>query len=447
MAERKSSINHSTQSKGGAGEFAKQVQRKFSRAQEKVLQKFGKSEETRDEQFEICAQNFQDQQSDGHRIYKDLKAYLNAVKVMRDASSRLFQSLFDAYALNWEGGEDLGSVVEGEDLLWSDYDTKLRDQAFLTMKSYMSQFPDMRERVAKRNRKLVDYDSTCHHLESLQNAKKKDDIKIGKAEEEMKTAKKIFEDMNSELKEELAVLFDSRVGCYVAVFQAISNLRGTFYKEMAQNNQSLETILTDLKAQHPGKSFVIKNFSRGTLTRRSLKDVLSPRSLRSSFSDFHMSYSPRGTLRREHTSSFRSNRSSYELHITENQASPSRPEPIKDTKDNHGVRDKDSSFASDDNSKVEESTTVTVIDTTEASESALNATKEDAKQDDQRVDTNEEEPVPTSEHDEEGDEPSPKASEDNAAHPKEIYEAGEMKNGTAANHKLEIEESETDCKE
>lgn len=31
---------------------------------------------------------------------------------MRDASSRLFQSLFDIYELDWEGEEDLGAVAE-----------------------------------------------------------------------------------------------------------------------------------------------------------------------------------------------------------------------------------------------------------------------------------------------------------------------------------------------
>lgn len=38
----------------------------------------------------------------------------------------------------------------------------------------------MQERVAKRGRKLVDYDSARHNLTGLKNAKKKDDIKIGK---------------------------------------------------------------------------------------------------------------------------------------------------------------------------------------------------------------------------------------------------------------------------
>ncbi|KAI5095929.1 bridging integrator 2 isoform X2, partial [Silurus meridionalis] len=354
---------------------AKQVQRKFSRAQEKVLQKFGKSEETRDAEFEICVQNLQDQQSDGQRIYKDLKAYLNAVRVMRDASSRLFQSVYDVYELDWEGGEDLGAFVEGEDLLWNDYEAKLKDQALLTIESYMSQFPDMREKVAKRGRKLVDYDSTRHHLESLQNAKKKDEIKIGKAEEEMKMTKTIFEDMNRELKEELPLLYDSRVGCYVTVFQAISNLREIFYKEMFENNKELQNIIMNLKAQHPDKNFVVKNFSRGTLKRRSLKDALSPRALRASFSELHMSYSSRGSLRREQTSSFRSEKGPSEV-----LSSPARPKPPKDS--NCGFGDSDAGSFSEDNPDIERTPSITsapVVDDTNAFESVNSTTKKDAK--------------------------------------------------------------------
>ena len=36
------------------------------------------------------------------------------------------------------------------------------------------------ERVDKRGRKLVDYDSARHNLETLQSAKKRDEAKIGK---------------------------------------------------------------------------------------------------------------------------------------------------------------------------------------------------------------------------------------------------------------------------
>lgn len=43
-----------------------------------------------------------------------------------------------------------------------------------------SVFSDLQEKIAKRGRKLVDYDSSRHHLEALQAAKKRDDIKINK---------------------------------------------------------------------------------------------------------------------------------------------------------------------------------------------------------------------------------------------------------------------------
>lgn len=46
---------------------------------------------------------------------------------------------------------------------------------------YLAEPPSVfQERVAKRGRKLVDYDSARHHLEALQSAKKKDEAKIAK---------------------------------------------------------------------------------------------------------------------------------------------------------------------------------------------------------------------------------------------------------------------------
>lgn len=281
--------------KGGSNVFARKVQRQLSRGKEKVLQKLGKSVETKDEQFEQYLQAFYDQQTDGNRIHKDLRTYLNAVRDMREASRRLSQSLFDVYETDWVGEEDLGAIVEGEDLLWNDFEVKLLDQAIRTAESYVSQFPDIREKIAKRGRKLVDYDSARHHLEALQSAKKKDDVKISKAEEEMNAAKAVYEGINNELKEELPVLYDSRIGCYVAVFLAVSNLRDTFLKEVSVLNQDLHNVISELQAQHPEKQFSVKGIQRyGSLRRRTL---MSPRAWKASFNEFHRNYSPKAASR------------------------------------------------------------------------------------------------------------------------------------------------------
>ncbi|XP_015236573.1 PREDICTED: bridging integrator 2-like [Cyprinodon variegatus] len=284
----------STSPKGGSGDFAKKVQKQLSRGKEKVMQRLGKSLETRDDQFERSLQIFLDQQTDGNRIYKDLRNYINAIRDMREASRRLSQSLFDVYENGWAGEEDLGAIVEGEDLLWNDLEVKMVDQAVRTMESYVSQFPDVREKIAKRGRKLVDYDSSLHHLEALQTAKKRDDIKINKAKEEMKVAKTIYDGINNELKEELPVLYESRIGCYVAVFSAVSNLRGIFYKEMNTLNLDLQNVIKELQAQHPDKVFALRGMQRyGSLKRRSL---VSPRAWKSGF-EFNRSYSSRLSLR------------------------------------------------------------------------------------------------------------------------------------------------------
>uniref|UniRef100_A0A3Q2ZVV7 Bridging integrator 2a n=1 Tax=Kryptolebias marmoratus TaxID=37003 RepID=A0A3Q2ZVV7_KRYMA len=254
-----------------SGDFAKKVQRQLSRGKEKVLQKLGKTLENRDDQFDQCLQIFSEQQ-----VSNRMPFCFSAD--MREASRRLSQSLFEVYESDWAGEEDLGAIVEGEDLLWNDFEVKLIDQAVHTMESYVGQFPDMREKIAKRGRKLVDYDSSLRHLEALQLAKKRDDVKINKAKEELKAAKTVYDGINNELKDELPVLYDSRIGCYVSVFSSVSNLRDIFYKEM--NTVS-----------------VVVSWRR---------TLMSPKAWKASFSEFHRGYSPRTSQRYSFRSSDRS---------------------------------------------------------------------------------------------------------------------------------------------
>ncbi|XP_039109121.1 myc box-dependent-interacting protein 1 isoform X13 [Hyaena hyaena] len=272
-----------------AGKIASNVQKKLTRAQEKVLQKLGKADETKDEQFEQCVQNFNKQLTEGTRLQKDLRTYLASVKAMHEASKKLNECLQEVYEPEWPGRDEANKIAENNDLLWLDYHQKLVDQALLTMDTYLGQFPDIKARIAKRGRKLVDYDSARHHYESLQTAKKKDEAKIAKpvsllekaapqwcqgklqahlvaqtnllrnqAEEELIKAQKVFEEMNVDLQEELPSLWNSRVGFYVNTFQSIAGLEENFHKEMSKLNQNLNDVLVSLEKQHGSNSFTVK---------------------------------------------------------------------------------------------------------------------------------------------------------------------------------------------
>ncbi|XP_047399122.1 myc box-dependent-interacting protein 1 isoform X8 [Sciurus carolinensis] len=272
-----------------AGKIASNVQKKLTRAQEKVLQKLGKADETKDEQFEQCVQNFNKQLTEGTRLQKDLRTYLASVKAMHEASKKLNECLQEVYEPDWPGRDEANKIAENNDLLWMDYHQKLVDQALLTMDTYLGQFPDIKSRIAKRGRKLVDYDSARHHYESLQTAKKKDEVKIAKpvsllekaapqwcqgklqahlvaqtnllrnqAEEELIKAQKVFEEMNVDLQEELPSLWNSRVGFYVNTFQSIAGLEENFHKEMSKLNQNLNDVLVSLEKQHGSNTFAVK---------------------------------------------------------------------------------------------------------------------------------------------------------------------------------------------
>uniref|UniRef100_A0A8C9FXY5 Myc box-dependent-interacting protein 1 n=1 Tax=Pavo cristatus TaxID=9049 RepID=A0A8C9FXY5_PAVCR len=266
-----------------AGKIASNVQKKLTRAQEKVLQKLGKADETKDEQFEQCVQNFNKQ------LVRWLEIFTSSFLAMHEASKKLTECLQEVYEPDWPGRDDTNKIAENNDLLWTDFHQKLVDQALLTMDTYLGQFPDIKSRIAKRGRKLVDYDSARHHFEALQTAKKKDETKIAKpvsllekaapqwcqgklqahlvaqtnllrnqAEEELVKAQKVFEEMNIDLQEELPSLWNSRVGFYVNTFQSIAGLEENFHKEMSKLNQNLHDVLLGLDKQYSGNAFPIK---------------------------------------------------------------------------------------------------------------------------------------------------------------------------------------------
>ncbi|XP_059896677.1 myc box-dependent-interacting protein 1 isoform X2 [Gadus macrocephalus] len=262
-----------------AGKVASNVQKKLTRAQEKVLQKLGKADETKDVAFEEGVINFNKQYTEGSKLQRDLRAYLEAVKAMHESSRNLQSCLADMYEPEWEGKNDVDSVVEDCDVLWTDYHQKLVDHALISMDTYLGQFPDIKARIAKRDRKLVDFDSARHNYSATHKNKKKDGgIKITKpstlleratpgwaqgilsahnvaqsslsrsqAEEELERAQKVFEEINIDLQEELPSLWNSRVGFYVSTFQSLAGFEEKFHKEIGRLDQDLNDTLVALE--------------------------------------------------------------------------------------------------------------------------------------------------------------------------------------------------------
>ncbi|RVE61375.1 hypothetical protein OJAV_G00170210 [Oryzias javanicus] len=240
------------------GIFAKNVQKRLNRAQEKVLQKLGKADETKDEQFEQVVSNFKRQESEGSRLQREMKAYMSAIKGMQQASINLTQSLHEVYEPDWHGKDEVLTIGKDCDALWEDFHNKLVDSTLLNLDEYLQQFPDLKTRVAKRSRKLIDYDSARHHLETLQTSGIKNDRKITKAEEELRKAQRVFDELDVALQDELPTLWDRRVGFYISTFKSVTSLEAKFHREISSVCRELYEVMTQLREQHSDKIFTIQ---------------------------------------------------------------------------------------------------------------------------------------------------------------------------------------------
>uniref|UniRef100_A0AAQ5XFN4 Amphiphysin n=1 Tax=Amphiprion ocellaris TaxID=80972 RepID=A0AAQ5XFN4_AMPOC len=240
------------------GIFAKNVQKRLNRAQEKVLQKLGKADETKDEQFEQVVINFRRQESEGSRLQREMKSYMSAIKGMQQASINLTQSLHEVYEPDWHGKDDVLTIGKDCDALWEDFHNKLVDSTLLNLDAYLQQFPDLKTRVAKRSRKLIDYDSARHHVETLQASGMKNDRKMMKAEDELKKAQRVFDELNVGLQDELPTLWDCRVGFYISTFKCVTSLEAKFHREISLVCRQLYEVMTQLAEQHSDKMFTIQ---------------------------------------------------------------------------------------------------------------------------------------------------------------------------------------------
>ncbi|XP_015604720.1 amphiphysin isoform X2 [Cephus cinctus] len=242
--------------------IAKTVQKHAGRAKEKFLQNLGKVDRTADDIFDEHLQNFTRQQNAATRLQKEFNNYIRCVRAVQAASKTLMDSLNEIYESQWTGHDLLYVQAQNLDMLWQDFTHKLADQVLVPLNTYQSQFPEMRKKIDKRGRKLVDYDSQRHSFQSLQgNPKKRDELKVSRGKDQLEEAKRTYEQLNSELHDELPALHDSRVLFLVTNLQTLFAAEQVFHAESAKVFSELEAIVDKLANESQRGSYTLKKNS------------------------------------------------------------------------------------------------------------------------------------------------------------------------------------------
>ncbi|KAH8324690.1 hypothetical protein KR074_003825 [Drosophila pseudoananassae] len=231
--------------------LAKSVQKHAGRAKEKILQNLGKVDRTADEIFDDHLNNFNRQQASANKLQKEFNNYIRCVRAAQAASKTLLDAVCEIYEPQWSGYDALQAQTGASESLWADFAHKLGDQVLIPLNTYTGQFPEMKKKVEKRNRKLIDYDGQRHSFQNLQaNAnKRKDDVKLTKGREQLEEARRTYEILNTELHDELPALYDSRILFLVTNLQTLFATEQVFHNETSKIYSELEAIVDKLATE------------------------------------------------------------------------------------------------------------------------------------------------------------------------------------------------------
>ncbi|VDP02045.1 unnamed protein product [Heligmosomoides polygyrus] len=213
-----------------------------------LLEGIGKAKATQDETFDSHAANLSKQSKSCERLYKDIKAYSAALKVLCQAEKSLHDTIRDSYEAEWPEREQLTAIIDNLEIQSNEMEKALCEDLPQAVSTYVSQFTDLKKKVDKRGRKLVDYDHAKHNYSSTKASSKKGetDPKVARAYTELQQAESLYKEINNELLEVLPATYDSRITFYVDTLQTLFNSQSIHQAECSKLNKQIVTQLDRL---------------------------------------------------------------------------------------------------------------------------------------------------------------------------------------------------------
>lgn len=228
--------------------FNKHIKKTTARTKEKLLEGLGKAKATQDEAFDFHAANMVKQSKACEKLHKDLKAYSIALKEVSKMEKALRDSIREMYEESWPNREHLCANTQTLDCHTDDLEKAVSDDLLASVGTYVAQFAELKKKVEKRGRKLVDYDCARNNYNSLKESSKKgeSDPKVAKAFTELQQAEALYKELNNELLEVLPATFDSRITFVVDNLQQLFNAYSIHQTESSKLNKLLVSQLDQL---------------------------------------------------------------------------------------------------------------------------------------------------------------------------------------------------------
>ncbi|TEB38271.1 BAR-domain-containing protein [Coprinellus micaceus] len=223
-----------------------------SRAGTTLLQKTGQIERTVDRGFVEEEEKYRVFEKECQALQKDSKAYWDAMKAMTAAQGRIADTIEVFYGGTERGSEGAmagHAYKRAADELDSSFNRELdvpyRTAILEPVGKMAAYFPIVNEHIAKRNKKLLDYDSTRSKYDKLVNKPPEDPTKLPRAEQEKNDAEEVYKMLNDQLINELPMFLDLRVPYFDPSFEAMIRMQSKFAEEGYEKLSGVQRYFSD----------------------------------------------------------------------------------------------------------------------------------------------------------------------------------------------------------
>ncbi|KAL5507621.1 HOB3 [Sanghuangporus vaninii] len=203
-----------------------------------LMQKTGQIERTIDTEFQDEQTKFKTFEKECQALQKDAKAYLDAMRAMTSAQTRIADHISTFYSAADRTSDGAmaahaykQSVIELDDVIGRELDAPYRTTIMEPLGKMNAYFPVINEQISKRNKKLLDYDAARSKLRKTIDKPSEDPTKLPKAQQEHDEAQEVFEYLNHQLIEELPQLLELRVPFFDPSFEAMIRMQCKFAEE------------------------------------------------------------------------------------------------------------------------------------------------------------------------------------------------------------------------
>jgi amphiphysin len=216
------------------------------------MQKTGQIERTVDREFADEEAKFKTFEKECQALQKDSKGYLDAMKAMTAAQTRLADTIeaFYGSADQTSDGAMAGhaykrSVDDLDGSMGRELDQPYRTTISEPLGKMNAYFPVVNEHISKRNKKMIDYDAARSKLRKLIDKPSEDPTKLPRAQQEHDDAKEVFDMLNDQLISELPQLLDLRVPFFDPSFEAMIRMQCKFAEEGYEKMSGVQRYFSD----------------------------------------------------------------------------------------------------------------------------------------------------------------------------------------------------------